>query len=431
MSSVIGVVDDSIRGGRLIGAMVTIVGSMRQAATDANGIFQIDSIAPGPHQLVVTHPLLDTLGIQILSAPFTLNPGVRTQIGAHTPSYEEIKSKACPRGGVATGSALLIGRVNLADSDDPAVGAAVSLVYKDLVTKDGVEKVRNARVSATGSFAICGLPATIAGTLQASLAGAKTADLPVKTNDAAISTAMLSIGGASTSGSAVLRGSITSKLGAPIGGAQVTLVGTTTIAVTADDGSFTLAGLPGGTHELVARKIGFARASEVLTISPRGQNTVKVILEEAQILSTIHIVSQMDDGLSKMGFLARKQLGRGWYLTPEQIEQKNPQITTDLFRTSNGIRMMQGRGGRILQSSSSAGSSQDGCMNIFIDHARFDQMQAGDVDDAIPVADLGAIEYYANPSSVPSEFNVVGKTCATLVVWTKTLLMTIAKPPKP
>jgi len=65
---------------------------------------------------------------------------------------------------------------------------------------------------------------------------------------------------------------------------------------------------------------------------------------------------------------------------------------------------------------------------VFIDHARFDQFQPGDVDDALPTADLGAIEYYQRPSDVPTEFSVPGKSCATLIVWTKTLLTTLKAP---
>src|ERR1035437_11191385 len=133
----------------------------------------------------------------------------------------------------------------------------------------------------------------------------------------------------------------------------------------------------------------------------------------------------MEDGLNKLGFLARKQLGRGWYLTPEQIAEKNPQMTTDLLRMTGGLRVLTQGTGRFLVSNSSAGSSQDGCINVFIDHARFDQFQPGDVDDAAPTGDLGAIEYYSNASSVPSEFSVPGKACATLVIWTKTLIMTL------
>jgi len=47
----------------------------------------------------------------------------------------------------------------------------------------------------------------------------------------------------------------------------------------------------------------------------------------------------------------------------------------------------------------------------------------------VPAGDLGAIEYYSMPSAVPAEFTVPGKTCATLVIWSKTLLTTLK--PKP
>jgi hypothetical protein len=226
-------------------------------------------------------------------------------------------------------------------------------------------------------------------------------------------------------GSAVLRGTVTASTGGPLSGVQVTVVGTTTVVTTADDGTFTLGNLPSGTHEAVIRKIGFAKASQIVHLAARAPTSVSIVLDQATVLGTVHIVGVMDNGLNKIGFLARKQQGRGWYLTPEQIALKNPQMTTDLFRMAAGMRLMDQGRGRYLMSTSSAGSSSDGCVNIFIDRARFDQYQPGDVDDAIPTGDLGAIEYYQTPSQVPVEFSVAGKTCATLVVWTKTLLTTL------
>ena len=427
-ASLIGVVDDSIRGGPLAGALVTVVGTKRQGVTDAKGIFRIDSIVPGEYQIVVTHPLLDTLGLQVLSAPIVLSGGIQRQVGAHTPTFEEMRLKVCPRGGVSGGGAILVGRVMQADSDEPAAGATVSLVFKDLTMKSSVERVRTGRAGPTGAFAICGLPGTIAGNLQASLGGVTTADLPITTNDESMATAILSIGGMGP-GSAVLRGTVKLKGGVPVAGAQVTVVGTTTVVTTAEDGTFTLGGLPSGTHEAVIRKIGFAKASQIVHLAARAPASVSVELEQATVLGTIRVVGKMDDGLSQIGFLARKQQGRGWYITPEQIAEKNPAVMTDLVRMQNGVNVITATGGRFLQSTSSAGSSKDGCINVFIDHARFDQFQPGDIDDAVPTADLGAIEYYSIPSAVPTEFTVGGKTCATLVIWTKTLLTTLK--PKP
>lgn len=426
-ASLIGAVDDSIRGGRLVGAVVTVVGTERRGVTDVNGIFQIDSIPPGSHEITVTHPLLDTLGLQVRSAPFVLVAGQREQVGARTPTFEEVRAKSCTRGSLVSGSAILVGRVLQADNDQPATGGSVSLVYKDMSLKEAVEKVRTGHVGPNGAFAICGLPGTIAGNLQATFAGVTTADVPLSTKDESISTAILLVGGAGP-GRAVITGTVTARGGAPVAGAQVTVAGTTSIVETSASGTFTLGGLPAGTQEAVVRKIGFAKVSQIVHLASATPTTLKVVLDPATVLGTVHIVGQMETGLTKIGFLARKQLGRGWYLTPEQIAEKNPQRTTDLFRLAAGMNMISGPGGEYLTSTSSIGSTSDGCINIFIDRSRFDQFQPGDVDDAIPTADLGAVEYYQRPSDVPTEFDVPGKSCATLVVWTKTMLTTLKSP---
>ncbi len=415
-ASLVGVANDSIRGGPLVGARVTIVASDRSATTNINGVFRIDSITPGEHRILVTHPLLDTLGLQILSQPLSFVAGERRELGVHTPTFEEIRVQSCPRGGAAQGSSILVGRVKQADTDDPAAGAAVSLVYRDVSATDGVEKVRSGRVRPDGMFAICGLPPRIVGNLQASLAGATTPDLPIKMNDESLATAILSIGG-SGGGNAVLRGKVTTMVGAPVGGVQVAVVGTTKLVTTADDGTFTLVGLPSGTQQAVARKIGFAMAMQVIELSAKAPSQVTIVLQQAQVLATVRVVGKLDPGLDKIGFTARKKLGAGWFMTPEQITAKDPQIATDVLRSTNGLRVLTEGTGRYLST-----QRQGGCINMFIDHARFDQFQPGDLDDAAPVGDLGAIEFYPSGMSTPAEFSIPGKDCATLVIWTKTLL---------
>ena len=424
LASLIGAVDDSVRGGRLIGALVTVVGTTRQAVTDANGIFIIDSIPPGEHRIAVAHPMLDTLGLEIVSAPVNLPAGSRREVSAHTPTFEEVRAKACARGPVSGGTSILVGRVIQADKDEPATGATVSLLFKDLSQATPVDKVRTGRVGPTGAFAICGLPGTLAGNLQATLGGVTTADLPVKTADASITTAILSIGGTGA-GNAVLTGRVIARGAGPIAGAQVTVVGTTTVVTTRDDGTFTLAGLPSGTHEAVVRKIGFAKLSEIVHLTAATPGTLNVVLDQATVLATIHVMGVMETGLTKIGFMQRKQHGMGSYITPEQIAERNPNQTTDLLRSMNGMRVLNAANGRYLVSNSTVGSTTEGCITVFIDHARFDQYQPGDVDDAIPTGDLGAIEYYSTPATVPPEFAVPTKQCATLVVWTKTLLTTL------
>ena len=421
-ASLTGVVADSIRGGALTGALVTVAGTTRSATTDAQGAFRIDSIVPGTHSIIVTHPLLDTLGLQVHSAPFTLNGGERLQVGASTPSFDDVRAASCPRGGASYGPSILIGRVKKADSGEPAAGAAVSLVFKNLNASASPERVRTGRVDATGLFAICGLPVRFSGNVQATFGGVTTADLPVGLNNEMVATAMLSVGAAG-GGRAVLKGRVTTKAGTPVAGAQVALVGTPAVATTAVDGTFALRGLPLGTQQAVVRKIGFAQASQVVTLSAADSTTVAVILGDAQVLKAVKVEGKLDNGLAKVGFTGRQQRGMGWYVTPDQIERRNPLLTTDMLRSAGGLRVVNEANGQFLEAMRGANGTSDACLNIFIDHARFDQEKPGDVDVAMPTTDLGAVEFYPSPSSTPAEFSVAGTQCATLVIWSKTVLI--------
>ena len=422
-SSVGGVVSDSIHGGPLVGAVVTVTGSTRQATTGGGGDFRIDSIPPGQHSIVVTHPLLDTLGLAVHSAPFTIAAGQSLLVALSTPSLADVREATCPVGSTTHGPSMLVGRVNKADTDEPAGGAVVSLVFRDPFTAKGPERVRTTHADPSGQFSICGLPPKLSGTLQASLGGVATADLPVQLNEEPMATALLSIGAAGA-GSAVLTGVVTTSLGAGVGGAQVSVAGTAATATTADDGSFTLKGLPSGTREAVVRKIGYAQASIVVSLSARQPASVKVSMGEAQALKTVRVVGMLEDGLAKIGFSSRKQIGMGWYVTPEEIAKRSPLLTSDILRMTSGLRVVNASNGTYLQGMQGPSSTSEGCLNIFMDHVRFVQEKPGDVDNAMPVEDLGAVEYYAGTSTTPVEFNVPGSVCSTLVIWSKTRLTT-------
>ena len=64
----------------------------------------------------------------------------------------------------------------------------------------------------------------------------------------------------------------------PLAGVNVVVEGTRLGAVTRDDGSFTIAGVPAGTHTLRARRIGYGSVPVVISVSdgatalqPRGR----------------------------------------------------------------------------------------------------------------------------------------------------------------
>ena len=67
----------------------------------------------------------------------------------------------------------------------------------------------------------------------------------------------------------------------------------------------------------------------------------------------------------------------------------------------------------------SGAESNAGCVNIFVDRTPFTQMTPGDLDGAFPVGMIGAIESYASAAETPAEFRMTGRSCATIVAWTK------------
>src|SRR5262245_60594203 len=66
---------DSVHKGPLAKAVVIIEGTGRNALTDAEGKYSIDSIPPGPHRIMLLHPLLDTLGLQMRTPAYPFGAG--------------------------------------------------------------------------------------------------------------------------------------------------------------------------------------------------------------------------------------------------------------------------------------------------------------------------------------------------------------------
>ena len=61
------------------------------------------------------------------------------------------------------------------------------------------------------------------------------------------------------------------------------------------------------------------------------------------------------------------------------------------------------------------------CVNVFVDRAPRQSFQSGDLDEAFPVGDVAATETYSG-IEVPSEFSIPGRSCSTIVVWTRTMV---------
>ncbi|MEO5814409.1 MAG: carboxypeptidase regulatory-like domain-containing protein [Gemmatimonadaceae bacterium] len=436
-----GVAIDSVHEEPLVGALIQVEGTGRIGPTDSLGRFLVDSIPPGTYRLIVDHPLLDTLGIALVTPPitFALNEITRTTIAI--PSAQMLTSLFCTAARRALGPGALIGRVREPDTEEPAVGARVSFVWYDpdppgLPSNLRVKKsprVREAVVTADGTYRLCGMPTTFEGKLQAQRKdGGATAEVTLSQSEGLLTLRSMSVaalpkiaGTDSVSklpiqkGSARVFGKVLNANGAPVANARVGLMGISAATLTRANGDFVLDSLPSGTQAIVVRQLGYKPTEVPVELSARSPARVTVKLGIfVPELSPVEVVSARDEGLQKVGFSDRKRSAAGGYfLDPDQLERRKATMFTDLLRTVPGIRVSSsGNGQATIESTRSA--TGGGCVTVWVDNAQWQSMQAGDLDSFIRPEEVAAVEVY-NGISVPPQFVTVGQSCSAVVVWTK------------
>ena len=438
-----GVAVDSIHGTPLVNATIQLSGTDRVGITDSLGRFLVDSIKPGSYKVDVDHPILDTLGILLSTAPMQFAANEVTRVVIAVPSQEFLANRFCTPARRALGPGVLAGRVREPDSEVAAVGARVSLVWYDPdppavagvpVKIKKAPRVREATVGEDGTYRLCGLPEKYEGKLQAQRKdGGTTAEVSITQEEGLLALRSMSVAplavattdstGKATpkvmKGSARLMGRVINKQGAPVGNARVTLNGTGAATLTRESGDFVLDSLPAGTQAITVRHLGYAPTEVTVELSSRTPARVAVQMGPyVPELAPVEVVSRQEAGLERVGWTQRKRgASTGYFMGPEQIDARKATQFTDLLTTTPGIRVQGTMGRMLITATRTAGRA--GCVNVYVDGSRWQQMEAGDLDSFVRPQDVAAIEVYPGGGSMPVEFQSTGGDCAAVVVWTK------------
>ena len=452
LAVVFGTVFDSVHSAPLAGATVFVLGTPRVGLTNERGLFTIDSLKPGVHRVHVSHELLDSLGITMVTDSFEVASGERKILEMALPSSESLVALSCNAATRRLGPSAIIGRLLDADTDQPVSGARVSFAWSELSLAAGlkrVPKVRGATANEEGVFRICGVPSEVEGTLQADKGGITTAEIKVTFIGQPLVIQGLRIGNANTvtqaqadsttgvvtgrnaneqrfsainyqKGSAVLRGKVVNANGIPIPNARVEVEGTTSRALTNAEGAFTLTELPSGTQSVIARQMGFAPVSQPVDLSTREPTTTTITMNTAvQVLEQVVVTAESDMGLENIGFTQRKRGLNGTFMDSKEIMARGPNLLTDVFRTVPSLRVVPVSPYDYAVQSSRGNALGGNCVKFWLDGNPFDPVFPGDVDRMIPPYDIAAIEVY-NGSSVPIQFtNANSSNCAVIVIWSK------------
>ena len=433
-ASVRGTVADSVRSGPLIGAYVELQPGVRQTLTNDRGEFRFDSLPTGiSYSIRVIHPMLDTVGVALVTPEFLLQPGEAKQLNLAVPPPPRLVSMFCPPEQRARGPSALVGFVRDPDTGAPIDSATVSLVYDDgaLGIKRPVNRI--AKLDASGRYKICGLPTQMIGRVQLIRNGTQSADIPVST-DAQSPLALRSLGMSLSTrhiaagkdslgntirvlrGSARVTGRVITKSGVPVAGARVQMDETAAATITGADGRFALDSVPTGTQTLSVRKIGFAVTDKAVEVSLTEPATVSVVIENyIPTLDAVVTIGQRDIDKEKVGFTRRKRQGAGVYREGDAIPRNASSLGTALS-TLPGIRVGNGPNGSM---SITASGGPYSCVTFIVDGVvwREDSSNAS-LSDYVRPDELQALELYT-ASTVPSEFAVSAQSnCRVLVLWT-------------
>ena len=225
--------------------------------------------------------------------------------------------------------------------------------------------------------------------------------------------------GSTEARSARLTGRVADAVGSAIVKAEILVTNTSIHAETGSDGRFELAGLPSGSVEVVVRRLGFAPAKIPLQLDSGELREIRVLLSPVvMMMDSVAVVAKAPE-IEKAygGFEMRKSRGFGTFITREQIEKKNPRVTTDLFRTVSGVKLLRENGTPTVVSTR-LGNLAYCPVRYFIDGTSY-PLYGQSIDTMIQVVDIGAIEVYPGGATVPPQFGGRESACGVVAIWTR------------
>lgn len=429
-AKIIGVVVDSVNNRYLDGADVLVDGTNIATRTDSLGKFTIENLPPGTYRVGVFHPVLDTLGLSIVTAPFRVGPDSVSFAVLAVPSPETMVARICPPPATPAAASAIIGVVEDAETGKAVPQTEVSISWSEIeVSKEvGIRRTPHLlRVTSdsTGRFRLCGLPSGLDAAIQARRGSSTTPELPVALGgrpvELAVRTILLPLDSAVKTGSASLSGTVTLEKSDNNAGTRVELAGTDAVALTDAQGRFTLEGVPPGSRLLVARHLGYVAESSPVDLTPHETKHVALTLPKfVPTMDPVLVTARRTAALDKVGFNQRARSGTGYFLGPDRLKNMHPFYMTDILRMVPSLRVVNTPSGATVMSSrgvtSLSGSS--GCVQYFVDDMPFTEMGPGDANSFISGSEIVAVEVY-QPGLAPGQYIRGSGSCTTIVLWTR------------
>ena len=184
-------------------------------------------------------------------------------------------------------------------------------------------------------------------------------------------------------------------------------------AMTDESGRFTIADVPGIQDTIQIRYLGFEPSKTPVELQPGHLTDVTLLLGRTVIeVAELEVEVRRLMSAKLRGFEQRRRKGFGKFITPQQIEQRQPRYTSDMLRGLGGVLVGRDElgGADVAFTRGSSGTCRP---DLYLDGQPMSQMK---VDD-IPATDLMAIEIYQGTTQMPPQW--ARGSCGLVVVWTR------------
>ena len=440
-----GTVYDSIARARIPGVIVQLVsadnpglGRPFSVQADSTGRFTIPGVPAGRYYAGFFHAALDTLGLEVPSRLVEVG-SANLRVDLATPSQRTVLRTVCPAENTDS-TGLLMGNVRATEQQGPIAGASVIVEWSEYVL-DGIqlyERPRRVtgRTTEAGWFAFCGLPSDILLNARAFNRADSSGYIEVEVPTAGLRHQTFFVGGASIvrlpaddsvpaagapapaprsvmRGGARLSGTILDPAGKPVASAHAVVWGTNLDVQSNERGAFALEGLPGGTHTLEIRVIGYTPLTRVVHLAAERPATIEVKLERAAvILATETIRGKLVYSRQLVEFNRRRRSGFGKYLTTEEIERRPNTRLGSLLQGMSGVHVQFRPGQSTVVMRGSMGGY---CIpTLYVDGNRD---LSGDFD-YLYTDEIAGVEVYSSEAGRPGGYTDSNR-CGAILVWTR------------
>lgn len=221
----------------------------------------------------------------------------------------------------------------------------------------------------------------------------------------------------------VIDGVVTDSSAAPVSGARVTIKGLSLEVTTPESGRFRFNGVPPGLYVMTIGKLGYKSA--LTTIRVAAGDTLRpayeliptggTVLGEVKVTGTSSSPTRQD-------FDARRALGRGKFMTEEEIDKRSSAGATELLRTFSAVNVVAPLGSRSASAPVYyAMSRRDGTnscpMAVVVDG--FQRPIPYDLSELPSPKEIMGIEVYAGNATIPVQFARWNSGCGLILVWTR------------